>query len=175
MDCPRCRRAVPAESVFCLYCGLRLAAPERLRPTDGEGRPPAPVPAAAGGRRPYAIAFQALQNDRVRYRLARWICEVAPAHTLSEVQEALQRGEFATVLALTPEEADATRQRIEALGVHPSLLRLAPASEADFFLRARSPAEASSGWTLPQKLLAVGGVLVAFFAFGLAMLRLYGR
>jgi hypothetical protein len=184
MDCPQCLTTVPDASLFCLQCGTRLATPERLTPTNGGGtavHPGAATAAAAadlaGGKRAYAISLRALPDERLRYRVARWLCEVAPAHPLSEVQQGLSQGGFATFLALTPEEAEATRQRIVALGVHPSLLRLQPATNAELDLPPRSkPAERGTGanWATGQRLIAIGIGLGIFFVFGMVMLRLYG-
>ncbi len=191
MECPRCHQAVPDASLFCLHCGMRLSLPERVVPVNGGGTPqpgsvaapvsardaPAASPAVPGRKQPYALSFKPLSDDRLRYRVARWVCEVAPAHPIGEVQEGLTRGDFATFLALTPEEAETARRRIEALGVHPALLSLAPATEAAMLLSTRQPSakDGEGSWTTKQKFAAVGIVTAMLFAFGLLMIRMmYG-
>ena len=182
MDCPQCAKPVPDESVFCLHCGRRVGPPERLAPQNGGGPGAEPVtpsttPAGPSGKRAYAISIKALGDERLRYRVARWICEVAPAHALAEVQTGLAGG-FSTFLALTPEEAEEIRQRIEALGVHPSFLRLAPASEAELLLppspKAAKPTEPPQG-NLRQTLLVIGIMVAICVVVGIVWLRLYGR
>ncbi len=180
MRCPRCQAAVPAESIFCLHCGARLAAPVPLNGGGARpaGPPPAPPPpaAAATPKQAYALAFQALTDERLRYRVARWVCEVAPAHGLAEVQAGLLRGDFATFVALTPEEAEAARRRVAGLGVHPALWRLTPAGDVDR-LRPEPPpppTARAAGWSPPQRFAAVGIGLVLLFLFGLVLHRLYG-
>ena len=183
MDCPECAKPVPEESVFCLHCGTRVGPPERLAPQNGGGQRAEPVtpsaaPAGPGGKRAYAISIRALADERLRYRVARWICEIAPLHALAEVQAGLSAGGFSTFLALTPEEAEETRQRIEALGVHPSLLRLAPASEAELLLppspKAAKAKEPSQG-NLRQTVLVIGIMVAICVVVGIVWLRLYGR
>jgi hypothetical protein len=157
VTCPKCQASIPDESLFCLRCGARLREPAERAPLNGGGTadaPPhaapgakpaaaaapksAPSPAAPpGSKQPYTLAFKALADERLRYRVARWLCEVAPAHPLSEVQAGLTQGEFATFLALTQEEAEAARQRIQALGAHPALWRLHLASPAEMLLPER--------------------------------------
>jgi hypothetical protein len=135
-------------------------------------------PAGPGGRRAYAVSIRALGDERLRYRVARWVCEVAPAHTLSEVQAALAQGGLSTLLALTPEEAEDTRQRIEALGVHPSLLRLQPATEAELLMPANPrPAKqkATSEAGLRQTFVVIGIMVAVCIVVGLVWLRLYSH
>jgi len=189
MDCPRCHRALPDESAFCLHCGARVAPPVRVPPTNG-GRTAAPgpgpttsavpvdpvAPPQSGKKHAYALSFKGLSDERLRYRLARWVCELAPAHVLGDVQEDLARGEFATFLALTPEEAEEARQHIQALGVHPALVRLEPATQAELMLprRARATEAGRSSWTPAQKFTAVVIFALVLFVFGLVMLYKYG-
>jgi hypothetical protein len=142
VTCPKCRTAVPDQSVFCLACGARVAPV--LSPSDGNGTAAVPVPAAAppappGTKQPYALSFGPLVDERLRYRVARWVIEKAPAHALTEVQEDLQHGTFVTFLALTADEAEVARQGIHGLGVAPPLLRLAPATTAEMLLPERRP------------------------------------
>ena len=160
MTCPKCQAAVPDQSAFCLACGARLA-PE---PDPGERqrrrrRPTRRLEPAAGPRRPpgtkqaYALSFGPLVDERLRYRVARWVVERAPAHALAEVQEDLQHGTFVTFLALTADEADAARQGIQGLGVAPALLRLAPATTAQMLLperrtRPSTRRSARSAWAI---------------------------
>lgn len=185
MKCTQCQATVPDVSTFCLKCGNRLVPVERLAPVNGgkgsrPGAPalvvtPAPVTAEAaprrapgpGGREAYALSFQPLPDERLRYRVARWVCEVAPSHQLSEVQQDLSAQGFATFLALTPAEAEAARQRIQALGAHPALWQLKPASVAEMLLPARErPGKAE--WSTQKKFAAVGIGLLLFFLFGVA-------
>jgi hypothetical protein len=190
MICAQCKATVPNESTFCLQCGYRLMPVERLAPVNGGkgSRPGAPaliIPAAttamagsprpapgAGGREAYALSFQPLPDERLRYRVARWVCEVAPAHQLSEVQERLSGGGFATFLALTPAEAEAARQRIQALGAHPALWQLKPATVAEMLLPARErPAKVE--WSPQKKFAAVAVGLLIFFIFALVSWNRY--
>jgi hypothetical protein len=182
MVCPQCAKPVPDGSAFCLHCGARLGGRDRLPPQNGGGQRPGPdvaadLPAGPGGKRAYAISIQMVADERLRYRVARWLCEVAPAHPLSEVQTGLGTVGFSTFLALTPDEAEAMRQHITALGVHPALVRLAPVSEAELFA-ARSPAGSgptpASHWDLKQTLLVIGALMVLFVIVGLVWLRSYG-
>jgi hypothetical protein len=184
MDCPQCARPVPAESVFCLHCGRRLGPEERRAARNGGG-PPAAEPAVAaaapagpGGKRAYAVSIRALADERLRYRVARWVCGVAPAHQIAEIQADLTLGGFSTFLALTPEEAEETRQSIEALGVHPSLLRLAPATEAELLAPASPRAAkdpAGSPTSLKQTLIVIGVMAVVCLVVGVIWLRLYNQ
>lgn len=191
MDCPRCHQGVPDESVFCLHCGTRVTPATRLAPTNGggtaqpaAGATPGSAPAAAppvpppqpGQKQAYALSFKALSDERLRYRVARWVCELAPAHGLAEIQEDLVRGEFATFLALTPEEAAEARQRVLALGVHPALVRLEPATQAELLLprRNKPDEDGASKWTPAQKFAAVAIFVLVFFVFGIVVLYKYG-
>ncbi len=177
MICANCRVTIPDESTFCLRCGTRLVPVERLAPVNGgQGRPvaligakrpvaAAPRPTAApGGKEAYALSFRPLVDERVRYRVARWVCEVAPTHQISEVQQGLTIGGFATFLALTPAEAEVTRQRIQALGAHPELWQLAPAVIADVLMPER-PRSTKQEWSPQKKFAAVGIGLLIFFLF----------
>ena len=130
MLCPYCQRTVPDESRFCLACGRALQPP--LSTSNGHGAGVAAgeearveVPARKGA---WTLSFGAIRDDGVRYRLARWVVQQAPAHPLGEVQESLREGSFFTFLALTPAEADQVRTGIEGLGVPAGLVNLAPAS-----------------------------------------------
>jgi hypothetical protein len=191
MICAKCQAGVPDESLFCLRCGARLAPTPALARNGGgggpRGAPPtvvsvpastatltAPLATGPGGKQAYALSFKALADERLRYRVARWVCEQAPAHGLTEVQEALLRGDFATFLAMTGAEAEGARQRIQALGAHPALWRLAPATAAELMLPAR-PARKAKGapWSLQKKLAAVGIGLAALFLFGIMAAQRY--
>jgi hypothetical protein len=186
VTCPKCQANVPDESLFCLRCGARLRVPAERAPLNGGGtaaqaraaagaKPaaaagPKTAPSAApppGTKQPYTLAFKALADERLRYRVARWLCEVAPAHPLSEVQAGLTQGEFATFLALTHEEAEAARQRIQALGAHPALWRLHPASPAEMLLPERPARKAGQpDARSPRRRIAV----VALVLLGILLL-----
>jgi hypothetical protein len=171
-----------------MACGARLTGPT-VRDGNGAGAPPIPIPEAAplpatagaptlappGTKQAYALSFGPVADERLRYRVARWIIERAPAHALGDVQEDLQRGTFVTFLALTAEEAEAARQGIHGLGVAPPLLRLAPATTAEMLLperRARPKAkEARTGLGDWRMLLAAA---VGLLIFGLFVMRLIG-
>lgn len=176
MVCAGCQAAVPDESTFCLACGARLVQSERLESTNGGGSPLAPAPAPPGAKRAYALAFRPIPDERLRYRVARWVAERAPAHPLAEIQEGLTRGSFLTFLALTPEEADLARQGIERLGIAPALVSLAPATGAEVLApegggarRAKGGAAGmSNNWIVA---LAVGGGLLVV---GLVLMRFLG-
>jgi hypothetical protein len=194
MVCPRCQQVVPEESAFCLACGARLAPAERPEPVNGRGAPgPAPaasavaagVPAAAagsaespagpGGRQAYALSFRPIVDERVRYRLARWVCERAPAHELPDVQSGLSRGDFVTFLALTTDEAERARQGLQALGVAAGLVNLVPATLTESLMLER-PARGGGGKrTMSGKdwvtTLAIAGALLGF---GFVLMRLFG-
>lgn len=193
MICPRCQTTIPDVSSFCLSCGARLVQAARLVPVNGGG----PAPRAAEGiaegpsssvvatpleasetpegRQAYALSFRPIADERLRYRVARWVCDRAPAHALSEVQEGLMRGDFLTFLALTPEEAEVARQGIHRLGLAPALLHLTPATANDRLLpeqrteRRVKGARASKGKEWAAVLVALG----ALFVFGLVVMRLY--
>jgi hypothetical protein len=195
MTCPQCETAVPEESVFCLRCGARVTPPPRLGPSNGGSGSPSraagvpestwssapvargPAPAAPataeapamppGVKQAYALSFKALSDERLRYRVARWVLEQAPAHSLADIQERLARGDFATFLALTAEGAETARQRIQGLGVHPALWRLAPATTAELLvpeLPSRKPPKEE--WSPQKKIAAVAIGLLALFLFG---------
>jgi len=186
--CPKCRTAVPEQSVFCMACGIRM--PLAHAPRDGNGAgavtadvtPGAPVtetvaaPAPAGAKQPYSLSFGPLVDERLRYRVARWVVERAPAHELPDVQEDLQHGTFVTFLALTADEAEVARQGIHGLGVAPPLLRLAPATTAQMLLperraRPKAPERRSIGLGDWRTLLAAA---VGLLLFGFVVLRLIG-
>jgi hypothetical protein len=142
--------------------------PAGRRATAGAARPAA----GAGGKEAYALSFKALADERLRYRVARWLCEVAPVHHVGEVQQGLAAGSFATFLALTAAEADAARQRIEALGAHPALWQLKPAGAALQFLLPgpRRAERGEAGWSPQKKLTAVVAAIVIMFVFGAVVL-----
>jgi hypothetical protein len=180
MICASCQSSVPEGSTFCLRCGTRLVPVERVVPVNGKKgaglsmpaeRVAAPVPAHSpaaagpGGKQAYALSFKPLSDERLRYRVARWVCEVAPSHPITEVQAGLQLGQFATFLALTSQEAEAAKQRIQALGAHPALWRLAPATTAELLLPEPRKASAKSEWSAQKKFAAVGIALLAFLIF----------
>jgi len=177
--CPRCRTAVPEQSVFCLACGARVAPAPSPRNGNGTAAAPAPVavsPASPGGKQPYALSFGPLVDERLRYRVARWVIERAPAHALGEVQEDLQHGTFVTFLALTADEAEVARQGIHGLGVAPPLLRLAPATTAEMLLperrtRAKPSDKRAAGLGNWRTLVAAA---VGLLLFGLVVVRLIG-
>ncbi|HEV8310502.1 MAG TPA: zinc ribbon domain-containing protein [Methylomirabilota bacterium] len=186
MICAKCQAGVPDESTFCLRCGARLVAPERLAPVNGGGRTvgqvaggpaataPRREPAGPAGKQAYTLSFKPLADERLRYRVARWVCELAPAHPLTEVQESLLRGQFSTFLAMTADEAEAARRRIEALGVHPALWHLGPATGAALLLGdRRAPARTGTGWSAQKKIGAVAVGIAVLFLFGLISLVVY--
>jgi hypothetical protein len=187
VNCPKCQTAIPDESAFCLRCGARLAAPATVPRNGGvigsahkpvtvprpvaaraAAAPTAPAaPATPGGKQAWTLSFKPLADERLRYRVARWICEQAPAHALAEVQTALLEGQFATFLALTANEAETARQRLQGLGVHPALWRLAPSTTAELLVTERAhPAGASRPRTTGQKIVVVALGLLALFVFG---------
>ena len=163
-----------------MTCGARLAPSLTLRDGNGTGAMSAgavaaPAEAPAGTKQAYALSFSPLVDERVRYRVARWVIERAPAYDLADVQEGLTRGTFVTVLALTTDEADVARQGIEGLGVAPSLVRLAPAT-TDMFLPERRTR------SKPQERRSVGlgdwrtlvAAAVGLLVFGWVVVRLVG-
>ena len=177
MTCPKCQTAVPEGSVFCLACGARLAPPAIAPSSNGSGAPAAAVPAEAGApdrKQAYALTFKPLADERLRYRVARWVVERAPAHALTEVQEGLQTGSFMTFLALTASEAEAARQGIEGLGVAAPLVHLAPATTAQLLLPTRPPRPQATGRTVGSRTwisLAIAGLVLLIF--GLVVARLF--
>jgi hypothetical protein len=169
--------------VFCLACGARLAP--LSRPPDGNGVPatgapptvPAPAEAGLPGRKQaYALSFKALPDERLRYRVARWVVERAPAHALSEVQESLQTGTFMTFLALTASEAEAARQGIEGLGVAAPFVHLAPATTAQLLLpqRPARPAPGTPSLLGSKRWVGIAVAGVGLLLFGLVVARLFG-
>lgn len=181
MTCPKCQTAVPDGSVFCLACGARLVAPAGQPPSNGGGGAAHPVAVTAETGAPdrkqaYALTFKPLVDERLRYRVARWVVERAPAHGLTEVQESLQTGSFMTFLALTPSEAEVARQGIEGLGVAAPLVHLAPATTAQLLLPPRPARPAASAVrTMGSRTwisLAIAGVVLLIF--GLVVARLFG-
>jgi hypothetical protein len=179
VTCPKCRTAVPDQSVFCLACGAQL--PRVPSGDNGNGAGPAsaaPAPPAAppGSKQPYTLSFGPLVDERLRYKVAKWVAERAPAHALTEIQEDLQHGTFVTFLALTSDEAELARQGIQGLGVAPALLRLAPATTAEVLLPERRPRRAASepratGLGDWRTLVAAA---VGLLIFGLVVVRLVG-
>ena len=149
-------------------------APATVAPSAGPSVAAASAP--PGTKQAYALSFLPLADERLRYRVARWVVERAPAHALTEVQEDLQHGTFLTFLALTANEAEVAREGIHGLGVAPPLLRLAPATTAQLLLptpRARPGAQEKrpvrlGGWRV--LVAAAVGLLI----FGLVVLRLIG-
>jgi hypothetical protein len=193
VTCPQCQTAVPERSVFCLACGARLAPVPSAPDGNGTARGGRPLqgPVAAGGsaavpvtvpptpapgvKQPYALSFRPLVDERLRYRVARWVVERAPAHSLTEVQEGLQDGTFFTFLALTPEEAETARTRILGLGVAAALLQLAPATTAQLMLP--RPARAKPAERVSLGAAQWGGIAAAavgLLLFGLILVRLFG-
>ena len=180
MTCPKCRTAVPDQSAFCLACGARLTP--SLTPRDGNGTGAAPATAAVppapppGAKQAYALSFGPLVDVRLRYRVARWVVDRAPAHGLTEVQEDLEHGTFATFLALTSDEAEVARQGIQGLGVAPALLRLAPATTAQMLLPERRPRPGAG----EKRSIGLGdwrtlaAAAVGLLVFGLVVVRLIG-
>jgi hypothetical protein len=163
-----------------MACGARVAP--SLAPRDGNGAGATPVPAAAapeaappGTKQAYALSFSPLVDERLRYRVARWVVERAPAHGLTEVQEDLTHGTFVTFLALTADEAEVARQGIQELGVLPPLLRLAPATMAQMLLpeRARPKAQEKRSVGLGDWRTLVAAA-VGLLVFGLVVVRLIG-
>jgi hypothetical protein len=116
-----------------------------------------------------------LADERLRYRVARWVVERAPAHALTEVQDDLAHGTFLTFLALTADEADAAREGIQGLGVAPPLLRLAPATTAQMLLpeRRRPKTPEKQGFRLGSWRTLVAAAL-GLLIFGWVVLRLMG-
>ena len=173
--------AVPDQSLFCMTCGARVA--QSLTPHFGNGAGAAPVPAATGPseappgtKQAYALSFSPLFDERIRYRVARWVVERAPAHGLTEIQEDLAHGTFVTFLALTTDEAEVARQGIHELGVPPTLLRLVPATAETLLSERRSRPKAQE-----QRAVALGdwrtlaAAAVGLLVFGLVVVvRLFG-
>jgi hypothetical protein len=180
VTCPKCRTAVPEQSVFCLACGARVAPSLTAPGTNGTGAAPAATvaspPPSPGGKQPYTLSLGPLIDERLRYRVAKWVVERAPAHGLTEVQEDLQHGTFVTFLALTADEVEVARQGIHGLGVAPPLLRLAPATTAEMLLperrpRPRAEEKRSTGFGDWRTLVAAA---VGLLVFGLVVVRLIG-
>lgn len=180
MTCPSCQAEVPDRSAFCLACGARLApkpSPESSNGVGGAHLPSAePAVASPGTKQAYALSFGPLVDERLRYRVARWVVDRAPAYELVEVQHELQHGTFLTFLALTSGEADVARQGIEGLGVNPALLRLAPATTAQMLLPERRPRREASpkqagGFGNWRTLVAAA---VGLLVFGLVVVRFMG-
>ena len=163
-----------------MACGSRVTP--NLTPRDGNGAGAVPAPTAAapappppGTKQAYALSFGRLNDERLRYRVARWVVERAPAHDLTEVQEDLQHGAFVTFLALTMGEAEGVRQGIHGLGVPPPLLRLTPATTAEMLLpqrRARKAQEKRSVGLGDWRTLVAAAV--GLLVFGMVVVRLIG-
>ena len=180
MTCPSCQAVVPDRSAFCLACGTRLPSKPSLESGNGTGAAQAPPAELAtvppGTKQAYALSFGPLVDERLRYRVARWVVERAPAYELGEVQDELQHGTFLTFLALTSGEADVARQGIEGLGVTPALLRLAPATTAQMLLPERRPRREAA----QKRPLGLGdwrtllAAAVGLLVFGLVVVRLIG-
>jgi hypothetical protein len=153
--------------------GSPEAAPADAAPAATAPGAPPPVP--PGTKQAYALSFSALADERLRYRVARWVVERAPAHGLTEVQDDLAQGRFLTFLALTADEAEAAREGIHGLGVAPPLLRLAPATVAQMLLpeRRRPKAEEKQGFHLGHwRTLIAAGIGLVIFAW--VVLQLIG-
>jgi hypothetical protein len=162
-----------------MACGARVAPSLTLRDGNGASAVPAPTAAPAppppGTKQAYALSFAPLVDERLRYRVARWVVERAPAHALTEVQDDLQHGTFVTFLALTADEADVARQGIHGLGVAPPLLRLAPATTAEMLLperRARKTQEKRSVGLGDWRTLVAAAV--GLLLFGVVVSRMFG-
>jgi hypothetical protein len=180
VTCSKCRTVLPDQSTFCLACGARVAPNLTLRDGNGAGAASlapaaAPLIAAPGTKQAYALSFSPLVDERLRYRVARWVVERAPAHGLTEVQEDLQHGTFVTFLALTADEAEVARQGIHGLGVAPPQLRLAPATTAQMLLpeRPRPKAQQKRAGGLGHWRTLVAAA-VGLLIFGLVVVRLIG-
>lgn len=180
MTCPKCRTTVPDQSVFCLACGAQLPRVPTRHNGNGAGAAPATVPpppaAPPGGKQPYTLSVGPLVDERLRYKVAKWVAERAPAHALAEIQDDLQHGTFVTFLALTSDEAELARQGIQGLGVAPAMLRLTPATTAEMLLPERGPRRGASeprstGLGDWRTLVAAA---VGLLIFGLVVLRLVG-
>jgi hypothetical protein len=164
-----------------LACGTRVAP--TLTPRNGNSAEAGPAPTAAppnppppGTKQPYALSFGPLVDERLRYRVARWVVDRAPAHALTEVQEDLQHGTFVTFLALTEDEAEVAREGIRGLGVAPPLLRLAPATTAEMLLperRARRKTQEKRAVGLGDWRTLVAAA-VGLLVFGFVVVRLIG-
>src|SRR5262245_66576333 len=178
-----------------MACGARLTP--ALTPRDGNGTGAAPTPAAVpaevnvgaattatapttaaapvppGTKQAYALSFSPLVDERLRYRVARWVVERAPAHALTDVQDDLAHGRFLTFLALTADEAEVARQGIQGLGVAPPLVRLAPASTAEMLIpRGRPTPQARRGGLGDWRTLVAAAV--GLLIFGLFVIRMIG-
>jgi hypothetical protein len=164
-----------------MACGTRLSASATLRDGNGAGAPAAPPVLAGpapppGTKQAYSLTLGPLADERLRYRVARWVVERAPAHGLAEVQDDLQRGTFVTFLALTAEEAEVARQGIHGLGVAPPLLRLTPATVAEMLLpprqaRAKDQEKRAIGLGDWRTLAAAA---IGLLLFGFIVVRLIG-
>ena len=180
MTCPACRTAVPDQSAFCLACGARLAPAPGAENGNGAGAVPvpaverAPALVPAGIKQAYALSIGPLVDERLRYKVAKWVVERAPAYPLTEVQDGLQHGTFVAVLAFTTEEAEAARQGIHGLGVAPALLRLAPATTAALLMpeRRRPTVEKRSVGLGDWRTLVAAAV--GLLIFGVVIVRLIG-
>ena len=89
MTCPKCRTALPDQSVFCMSCGARVA-PALATHGNGAGAAPGPAPTPVasaappevppGTKQAYALSFSPLVDERLRYKVAKWVVERAPTH-----------------------------------------------------------------------------------------------
>jgi hypothetical protein len=167
-----------------MACGARVAPVPSPRDGNGTGGAPAtagpatvaPPAVPPGVKQAYALSFSRLADERLRYRVARWVVERAPAHGLTEVQEDLEHGTFLTFLALTADEAEGARQGIQGLGVAPPLVRLAPATTAEMLLpdrRARPKAQERRTIGLGDWRTLIAAA-VGLLIFGLVVVRLIG-
>jgi hypothetical protein len=164
-----------------MSCGARVA-PALATHGNGAGAAPGPAPTPVasaappevppGTKQAYALSFSPLVDERLRYKVAKWVVERAPTHALMEVQEDLAHGTFMTFLALTTDEAEVARQGIHGLGVAPPLLRLAPASMAVMLVprgRAKAPERRRMGLGDWRTLVAA---VVILLIFGVVLVRM---
>jgi hypothetical protein len=112
MECPRCRRPVPAGRPQCLYCGTAVSA---LAPAaKDEGRPPSrSAPSAIPGsalpaRALVVVALAGVDAGRL-----------AAAFGLSafEARQWVRRGGYHLHRAAAPADAEAERERLAAQGI----------------------------------------------------------
>lgn len=159
-----------------MACGTRLSPGTTPRDGNGSGTLTAAAPAAPpapGAKQPYSLAFGPLADERLRYRVARWVVERAPAHGLAEVQDDLQHGTFVTFLALTAEEAEVARAGIQGLGVAPPQLRLTPATMAEMLLPARPKSQEKAAIAFGNWRTLVAAA-IGLLLFGFVVVRLIG-
>ena len=142
-------------------------APSRARPRR---RSPRRRP---GTKQAYALSFSPLGDERLRYRVARWVVDRAPAHALTEVQEDLAHGTFVTFLALTADEAEVAREGIHGLGVAPAPPPRARLDGRDAPPRAPGTGEGEACGRV-RRLAHTGRRRRGLLVFGLVVVRLIG-